>query len=48
MPPHVADAVVDILATTEGGAITATARQVLGRDPLPFTQWAREHAADFH
>jgi len=25
---------------------TSTARDVLGRDPLPFAEWAREHAAD--
>ena len=43
------DAVIEFLdvATREPGPVTTTARDVLGRDPLPFTSWAREHAAEF-
>lgn len=43
------DAVIEFLAvaTREPGPLTTTARDVLGRDPLPFTAWAREHATEF-
>ena len=47
MPPRIADAIVDILAATTEGMVTDTARDVLGRAPVPFEQWAVEHAADF-
>ena len=47
MPERLADAVVDILAATTEGVVTDTAREVLGRAPVPFQQWAVEHAADF-
>lgn len=47
MSARFADAVVDILAATTAGVVTDTAREVLGRAPIPFEQWAVEHAADF-
>ena len=28
-------------------AMTTTARDVIGRDPIPFAAWAAEHAAEF-
>ncbi|GAA4636435.1 NAD(P)H-binding protein [Actinoallomurus vinaceus] len=49
MPPDAADAVVDLVtaALNGGSPATTTAQRVLGRVPLPFAQWARDHAADF-
>jgi uncharacterized protein YbjT (DUF2867 family) len=49
MPRHIADAVLDFLTTSlgSGSPVTATATQVLGRAPVSFAQWAREHATDF-
>lgn len=43
------DAVIEFLAvaTRDPGPMTTTASDVLGRDPLPFAAWAREHAATF-
>jgi uncharacterized protein YbjT (DUF2867 family) len=47
--PEEIDAVLEFLAraTREPGPATTTARDVLGREPLPFTEWAREHAGSF-
>jgi uncharacterized protein YbjT (DUF2867 family) len=47
--PHVVDAVLGfIAAAADGGSpATGTARQVLGREPAPFAQWARDHVEDF-
>jgi uncharacterized protein YbjT (DUF2867 family) len=47
MPAHTADAVVDILAVTLDGVVTDAVPTALGRPPVPFAQWAAEHAADF-
>jgi uncharacterized protein YbjT (DUF2867 family) len=47
--PEVAAAIVQfIVAATRGGSpVTETAQRVLGRAPLPFAQWADDHAAAF-
>lgn len=47
--PEQVDAVLEFLtvATPEPGPVTTTARDVLGRDPRPFSDWAREHATAF-
>jgi uncharacterized protein YbjT (DUF2867 family) len=48
-PPEFAAAVVQfIVEGTRGGSpATVTARRVLGRAPLPFSQWAKDNAAAF-
>lgn len=47
--PEEIDAVIEFfeVATREPGPMATTVRDVLGRDPLPFAAWAREHAAAF-
>lgn len=47
--PDIVDALIEfITASANGGSpATDTVRQLLGRPAVPFTQWAREHAADF-
>jgi hypothetical protein len=47
--PEEIDAVLEFLAVAirEPGPATTTARDVLGREPLSFTEWAREHAVSF-
>jgi uncharacterized protein YbjT (DUF2867 family) len=49
MPPHFADATVDLRAAARDGGspATETVVRVLGRPPLPFAQWARDHVAEF-
>jgi uncharacterized protein YbjT (DUF2867 family) len=48
-PPEIADATVDLrTAAVDGGApLTNTINTVLGRAPIKFARWARDHAADF-
>ena len=47
--PEEVDAVLEFLADAGAGGspATTTARDVLGRDPIPFAEWAREHASEF-
>ncbi|WHM40431.1 NAD(P)H-binding protein [Streptomyces sp. BPTC-684] len=47
--PAVAASIVQfIVAAAQGGSpATGTARRILGRRPLPFAQWAADHAATF-
>jgi uncharacterized protein YbjT (DUF2867 family) len=49
LPPEIADATVDLRAAAVDGAapLTNTVNTVLGRPPITFAQWARDHAADF-
>ncbi|MFG1681428.1 SDR family oxidoreductase [Nonomuraea sp. NPDC049269] len=48
--PYIVDAILEFIkaAANGGSPATGTVEQVLGRPAVPFSQWAREHAADFH
>ncbi len=45
----IVDAIIELIAAaTQGGSpATTTAQDVLGRPPVPFAQWARDHVAEF-
>jgi len=47
--PQTAAAIIELIAAAANGGspTTDTARKVLGRPPLPFSHWVRDHAADF-
>lgn len=48
--PEIVDALIELIAAAANGGSPATGavEQVLGRPAVPFGQWAREHASDFH
>ncbi len=45
MPPATVEAVLEFIR--EPSPITGTVEQLLGRPPIRFDQWARDHAADY-
>jgi uncharacterized protein YbjT (DUF2867 family) len=48
--PETVDAILHFMrrgTEPDGWAMTALAEQILGRQPVPFAAWARDHAADF-
>jgi uncharacterized protein YbjT (DUF2867 family) len=49
LPPYVADSLLELLASRVGttAEITGTVRQVTGRPPHSYRQWAAHHRADF-
>jgi hypothetical protein len=49
MPPHVADATLDILGTPtpEEQRVSPDVERVLGRPPKPFTEWVSRFAGAF-
>lgn len=49
LPPHVADGLLELLASRVGttAQVTGTVRQVTGRPPRSYRQWADHHLADF-
>lgn len=49
--PEMVEAILDYIRVglePGGSPVTSTARAVLGRDPVPFAEWARDQAARFH
>lgn len=48
-PPETATSIVEFITAAARGEspATPTARRVLGREPLPFAQWAAEHVTTF-
>lgn len=47
MPPHMADALLELMRPGGEPLVTATVRQVTGREPRRFEHWVRDHLAAF-